>query len=73
MKNNEEIIFLEKNIQENKPLAEKWQDGKHKRTRPKKKRGYRKEESNDSPEISDKRMPFNIQRLPSGRWPSKTS
>ena len=37
MKNNEEIIFLEKNIQENKPLAEKWQDGKHKRTRQKKK------------------------------------
>ena len=36
---------------ENGPLAEKWQDRKSKRARQKNKRGDRKAESNDSPEI----------------------
>ena len=36
------------------PLAEKRQDRKSERTRQKSKRGERKEESNDSPEIADR-------------------
>ena len=37
-----------------RPIAEKWQDRKSKRTRQKNKRGDRKGESNDSPEIPDR-------------------
>ena len=42
----------EKN-QENGPLAEKWLDRKSKKTRQNNKRGDRKEESKNSPEIPD--------------------
>jgi len=45
--------FLEKS-QENGPLAENLQDRKGKRTSQKNKRGDRKGEPNDSPEISDR-------------------
>ena len=54
---------------ENGQLAEKWQDRKSKRTRQKKKnkRGDRKGESNDSPEIPDRRATSDIPGLPSGQ------
>ena len=60
------LSFLEKH-QENGPLAEKLQDKNRKRTRQKKnKRGDRKGESNDSPEIPDRRLTSGIPGLPSG-------
>ena len=58
--------FLEKS-HENGALAEKRQDRKSKRTRKKKnKTGDRKGESNDSPEIPDRRGTSDIPSLPSG-------
>ena len=67
--NEKYLSFLEKS-QDNGPLAEKWQDGKSKRTRQKQKekkkeRGDRKGESNDSPQIPDRRMTSDINGLPS--------
>ena len=60
------VCWREKS-QENGPLAEKLQVRKSKRTRQKKsKRGDRKEESNDSPEIPDRRATSDIAGLPSG-------
>ena len=51
--------FLErKKSRESGPLAEKWQDRKSKRLKQKNKRGDRKGESNDSPEIPDVRHPL---------------
>jgi len=44
--------FLKKSG-DNTTLAKKWQNRKSKRTRPKTKRGDRKVDSNDSPEIPD--------------------
>ena len=56
--------FLEKS-QKNGPLAEK-NDRKSKRTRQKKKTGDRKGESDDSPEIPDRRKTSDIPSLPLG-------
>ena len=52
--------------QENGPLAEKWQDRKSKRSQGRKKRWDRKGESNDSPEIPDRRVTWNIPGHSSG-------
>ena len=61
-----------KKSQENGPLAEKWQERKNlkkkkkeKSTRQKNVRGDRNGQSNDSPEIPDKRMASDIPSLPS--------
>ena len=61
-------VFWKKSRQ-NGQLAEKWQDRKSKRTRQKKKnkRGDRKGESNDSPEIPDRRATPDIPGLPLGQ------
>ena len=65
-------VFWKKS-QENGPLAEKSLDRKSKRTRQEKtKRGDRKGESNDSPEIPDRRMTSVIPGLPSGEQKSLT-
>ena len=52
--------------QENGSLAEKLWDRKSKRTRQKNKRGVRKGESNDSPEIPDRVGKSEVPGLPSG-------
>ena len=51
---------------ENGPLPEKWQDTKSKRTRQKNKKGDRKGESNDSPEIPGRMWTSDIPGLPLG-------
>ena len=48
------VFWREKKSQENRPLAEKRQDRKSKRTRQKNKRGDRKGESNERAKIPDK-------------------
>ena len=64
---NENYLSVLEKSQENGPLAEKWQDRKSKRTRQKRnKRGDRKGESNDSPEIPDRKRTSDIPGLPSG-------
>ena len=61
--------FLEKKSGEWTISRKKWQDRKSKRTRQKKnKRGDRKGESNDIPEIPDRRVISDIPSLPSGHW-----
>ena len=60
--NKKYLSFLEKS-QENGPLAEKLPDRKSER---KKTRGDRKGESNDSPEIPDRRLTSDIPGLPLG-------
>ena len=57
--------FLGKS-QENGPWAEKLQDRKSKRTRQRNKRGDRKGQSKDSPEIPGRRETSDIPSLPSG-------
>jgi len=58
--------FLEKKSQRNGPFAETLQYRKSKRTRQKNKSGYRNGESNDSPEIQDRRYTSEITGLASG-------
>ena len=72
---NEIFLSFPEKSQKNGQLTEKLQDRKIKRTRQKKrekkkekkkKRGDRKGESNDSPEIPDRRVTSDIPGLPSG-------
>ena len=64
--NEKYLSFLEKS-QENGSLAKRWQDRKSKRTWQKNKQERRQEgESNDSPEIPDRRMISDIPSVPSG-------
>ena len=57
---------LQEKSQENGPPAETWQDRKNKRTRQKNERGDRKRESNDGPEIPDRRNKLKAQAFVQG-------
>ena len=59
--------FREKKSQENRPLAEKWQDWKSQKIGQKNKLEDMERESNDSPDIPDRRGTFEVPGFPSRR------